>query len=477
VTLVLGAGAAGASWAWLRAGEGDPAALRGPYPVPEATRFLAALPGELSTGEGEAAPEIPGSWPCFRGPDRDGVGREDIPLAESWPPEGPPRLWSLPVGEGYAGAAVRDGRVYLLDYDEGRVGSEVVPERKGDVLRCLSLADGREIWRRWYHVPIVRYHGISRTVPAVSERYVVSLGPLGHVLCCDAASGAAKWSRDLVAEFGTQIPEWYAGQCPLIDLVGGREAAILAPGGDRGALMIAIDCESGEELWRTPNPDAWHMTHSSIVRMDWEGIPTYVYCSTGGVVGVAAADGRVLWRYPDWRISPAIVPTPVLLDGNRILLSGGYRAGSRVLEIQADDAYEPIVVEVLRLDPRTLGAEQQSPIFYRGGIYAVLTKNAGPRREQLTCLSIQGAVLWSSGSERTFGLGPFLAADDKLFLMDDDGVLTMIRSSGRAYEELARAKVLEGPEAWGPMALVGGRLLARDLRTLACFDLRAGAGR
>ncbi len=473
VTLLFAAAAVGTGWAWLGSGSGHALEMRGPFPASEIPVFRPALPGELTSGEGEPAGELPGSWPAFRGRYGDGVSYEEVALADAWPEEGPKKLWSVEVGEGYAGAAVHRGRVYLLDYDEGRdADGEVVDERRGDVLRCLSLADGREIWRRWYHLPMVRYHGITRTVPAVSDRFVVTLGPMAHVLCVDAETGEAKWWMDLVEEYGTVVPEWYAGQCPRVDDFRGKDVAVLAPGGDRDVLMIAVDCETGEILWRTPNPRNLHMTHASIARARLQDTLTYVCCTTGGVVGVSARDGSLLWEFPDWTISPAVVPTPVLTSENRILLSGGYRAGSLLLDILADERYDPVPVEVARLDVRTFGAEQQTPIFYDDCVYGVLTKNAGPRREQLTCLSPEGVMLWSSGPDRLFELGPFLVADDKLLLMNDDGVLTMARTSSTGYEELAQARVLDGHESWGPMAIAGGRLLVRDLTTLTCLDLR-----
>ena len=77
--------------------------------------------------------------------ERDGVSREAVPLATTWPESGPPILWSVELGEGYAGPAVLKGRVYLLDYDQ---------KERADTLLCLSLADGKEI-----HLSHCRIHG------------------------------------------------------------------------------------------------------------------------------------------------------------------------------------------------------------------------------------------------------------------------------------------------------------------------------
>ena len=59
---------------------------------------------------------------------------EKVTLARTWPAEGPRVLWSVDVGEGYAGAAVLEGRVYLLDYDQ---------DKQADVVRCLSSTTAR----------------------------------------------------------------------------------------------------------------------------------------------------------------------------------------------------------------------------------------------------------------------------------------------------------------------------------------------
>ena len=150
------------------------------------------LAGKATQGAGEPA-SLPGAWPGFRGPNRDAISPETTPLARSWPAGGPRALWSVEAGEGYAGVAVLAGRVYLMDYAR---------ESHESVLRCFSLADGREIWRYAYPLSVKRNHGITRTVPAVTEKAVVAIDPKCNVLCVDAANGALRWGMNLVAEFG-----------------------------------------------------------------------------------------------------------------------------------------------------------------------------------------------------------------------------------------------------------------------------------
>jgi len=259
-------------------------------------------PGELERFTGRPAVELTSAWPGFRGPAGDGISMESIPLARGWDKAGPPVLWSVSLGEGYAGPAVAAGAVYLLDYDQ---------VKKADALRCFSLADGKEIWRRSYPVLIKRQHGISRTVPAVAGRFVVTLGPLGHVMATDARNGDFLWGMDLVRDEGAKVPPWYAGQCPLID----RNRAILAPAGKN--LLIAVDLATGKKVWTTPNPRQWKMTHSSILSWTLAGRRMYVYCADGGVTGVDAETGAMLWEFPGWIVPMANVPTPVAAGDGR----------------------------------------------------------------------------------------------------------------------------------------------------------------
>jgi outer membrane protein assembly factor BamB len=152
--------------------------------------------------------KLKGCWPRFRGKDYDNINKENIRLEEKFTGGPPEILWSVNLGEGHAGPVVADGKVYLMDYNE---------EENADLLRCFSLDDGKEIWQTGYGIDIKRNHGISRTVPAVSGKYVVAIGPKCHVMCVDSDSGKFIWGIDLVAEYNAEVPLWYTGQCPLID--------------------------------------------------------------------------------------------------------------------------------------------------------------------------------------------------------------------------------------------------------------------
>lgn len=411
----------------------------------------APVPGEPIRSGVEPA-DLPGTWPWFRGPNLDVICDDGVPLSREWPVNGPPTLWSIDLGNGYAAAAVHDGCVYVLDYDN---------EALADTMRCFSLADGEEIWRNSYPVRIVENHGMSRTIPAVVDQFVISLGPKCHVVCWDAATGEARWLLDLVLDYGATVPKWYAGQCPLID--NGR--LIVAPGGD--ALLMAVDyaSDSPEVIWKSKNPNAWVMTHSSIVPIEFAGRRIYVYCGRGGVAGVAADDGEILWETTDWKVDMATSPSPVIVPGGRIFCSGGYRSGAVMLQLKEDG--EKIVVETaFRLKYRQFGSEQQTPILYDGHLYGIRQQG-----EQFVCLDLEGNEVWNSGKDK-FGAAPYMVADGLLFILNDDGLLTLAEATHRGYRPLAKAQViLDAHHSWGPMAMVAGRLIVRDMKRMVCLDV------
>ena len=506
-------------------------------PTPIAERPVA---GEPVRAGGQAS-KISAAWPWFRGPDLDVIDKENVRLARKWPAGGPKRLWTAPLGDGYAAAAVAGGCVYVLDHmhdapldllrglpDESRIrladalaalppgdsaaadkvlrplfmspdsadgGRPALPAQQydalkqtveslvtarrdkflralrqntldgvdssADTMRCLSLDDGREIWRNGYPVVISHNHGLSRTIPAVQGDSVVSLGPKCHLACWDATTGKARWLMDLVLDYGAVVPAWYAGQCPTIDTK--LDRLIVGVGGK--SLVMAVDYRTGKVIWQSPNPRAWTMTHVSILPMEFAGRRMYVYCGKGGVAGVAADTGEILWDTTDWQIGMATCPSPVLVGDGKIFFCGGYNAGSLMLQLQRQQGR--IVPQTLfRLSPRRFGSEQQTPVFWNGRLYGVRQND-----KQLVCLDLQGNEVWNSGREK-FGSAPYMIADGLIYALNDDGLLTMAEATAAGYKRIARAQVIDDANSsWGPMALVAGRLIVRDFTRMTCLDV------
>ncbi|GHV04292.1 hypothetical protein FACS189416_2310 [Bacteroidia bacterium] len=415
--------------------------------------------GEFFMRYEDVTSSLTGKWTCFRGEFFTNIVRASENIT---PGEGEyPIEWSVDTGEGHAAPVIYNGLVYFLDYDEGL---------SSDMLRCFSLESGKEIWRRWYRVPMKRNHGFSRTAPVVSDTYIITLGPEGHMMCCDPATGDLKWSLDLQKEYKSEIPFWYAGQCPRVD----EGTLIIAPAGDE-VLLTGIDCQTGEKLWETPNTLGYKMSHSSVMPMTLGGKKTYVYAGVGGVCGVSAETtdkGALLWNVTKWQPN-VIAPSPLQLSSNAIFLVAGYGAGGALLKVdRAGAGWNVSIVDQYKPN-EGLSSEQQTPILYKDMIISIMPKDGGSLRDKLVAFSPADLhnPLWSSGADERFGLGPYIVINDYLYVFKEDGELYVYAIQNKGMSLLKKQRIMDGADAWGPMAYADGRLIVRDATHVSCLKI------
>jgi len=158
------------------------------------------------------------------------------------------------------------------------------------------------------------------------------------------------------------------------------------------------------------------------------------------------------------------VPSPLPLDGGRLFLTGGYNAGSLMLQL-ANDGGRLAPRTLFKLAPEVFGATQHTPIRYHDHLYGVRADG------KFVCLTLDGKVAWASGSGQQFGLGSFILANGLILAMNDSGLLRLIEALPQKYTLLAQAQVLKGRESWAPLALAGGRLIVRDLTRMVCLEV------
>jgi outer membrane protein assembly factor BamB len=413
---------------------------------------------------GLAVPSASGSdWPQWRGPNRDNVSTE-TGLLRAWPAEGPKVLWRTPVAEGYAGAAIKSGRLYLNDYDV---------KKKEYWVRCISMADGKDLWEWRYPVDIRPNHGITRTVSAVGQKLVFSLDPKARLHALDAQTGKLVWQKNLIQEYKATIPGWYVGGNPLLD----GDRVLIATGGD--ALAVAFDQATGKEIWRTPNPSGEAMSHSSLMPATIGGVKQFLYLTMTKLVGIAASDGQQLWSIPF--TAKIALPTSALAIGDgRVFVTSGYDAGSAMYQVDKG-AGGFTAKKLYDLTAMQFNSEVHTPIMFQNQLFAVSSKTRG----RFTSLSLDGKIVWQSPvpsgnreQARTFGLGGFLLADGMFFLVDGwTGMLRLVEASTKEYKELASAQILAGEDVWGPPALSDGRLVIRDLTQMVCLQVGRSGGK
>jgi outer membrane protein assembly factor BamB len=391
-------------------------------------------------------------WPQFRGPNRDGTSGE-TGLLRAWPEGGPELLWETPMAQGYAAAAIHSGKVYVNDYDEST--SEFL-------IRCLTLDEGKELWRFRETRRIRPNHGITRTVPATDGKHVFSIDPKATLHALDAGTGKEVWRKNLVQEYGTKIPPWYNGQNPLIE----DDRLVIAPAGS-SALVVALDKATGAELWRTPNPEGWLLSHASLMPATLGGVDQYLSSVLQGTFGVSAADGKLLWHFP-FKFNLSVSPSPLVVDAGRVYVTAAYESGGAMFRVKRNsDAFTTEEIFVHPADQ--WNSEVQTPILFQDHMFAVGKKKRG----LFTCLDLDGNEVWNSDGRAYFGLGSFILADGMFFILEGKtGMLRLLEASTKGYKELASAQILGGHDVWAPPALSDGKLVMRDFGRMVCVKVK-----
>jgi len=399
-------------------------------------------------------------WPGYLGPKRDGTSSEKG-LLRAWPKEGPKVLWTTPVGAGYGGPAISGGKVYLLDRDD----------KVGDNLRSLDFATGKELWTFAYDAPGRFDHPGSRTTPTVDGNNVYSLGPLGDLYCINTSTQKPVWHKNVWKDLGgQQLPRWALTQNPLIY----RNLVIVASQTPQ-ASVVAYDKLTGEPNWQSPVLSGGvGYVSPSIVKVGGEDHLVMIMAARGfgrgagggSVNGLDPLSGKVLWTYGNWQCG---IPVPHAVDAGegRLLITGGYSAGSAMIKIQktADGSYE--VTELFK-NP-DFGAHTQPPVLYKDHFYAHYTINE--RSDGLVAMSMDGQVKWKTGQQPPFVRGGSVLADGLMLITDGNTKLYLIEPSPGGFKPLASAVVLEPGDNWAPLALVDGKLLVRGQKELKVLQV------
>jgi hypothetical protein len=391
-------------------------------------------------------------WPQYLGPDRNAVSTE-TGIKRSWPAGGPDVLWTVPMGEGFGGAAVSRGTVYVLD----RSGEE------GDILRALDLMTGKENWRFAYDAPGKLDRGGSRSVPTVDGNYIYACGPFGHFHCVDKRTHKPVWSKNIWTDYSNEeYPRWGIAQNPLIygDLL------ILASQTQKVGV-IAFDKLTGAEKWASPAlPGRAGYVSPKIVTLGGKDHVVMI-SAVGAVVGMDPQTGTELWSYDGWQCRIP-VPNVTEIGGGRIFITGGYRAGSAMIKVEKKSG-SFVVNELFKNNE--FGTHVHPAILHDGYLYGHCSTNE--TRDGLMCMSLDGKVMWKTGRAPLFDKGGFILVDGLFLSVDGNkGWLYLIEPGPGGFKELAKAKLLDTNTCWAPLALTDGKLLIRDQKQMRCVVVK-----
>ena len=396
-----------------------------------------------------------GDWPAIYGPAKNSTS-DQKGLLRTWPAQGPKVLWTAPVGAGFGGPAVSEGKVYLLDRDEA----------VGDTLRVLDLASGKELWSFAYAAPGGFMFAGSRTTPTVDGELVYTSGPLGDLYAISTKTRKPVWHKNIWKDFGGgELPRWAVTQNPLIH----GNLLIVAPQTSQTGV-VAYDKLTGELKWKSAalSGTAGYVS-PSLARIGGEDHLVMVTAAVGrgrsakdgSVNGLDPRSGKVLWTYTNWQC-PIPVPQAVDAGEGRLLITGAYGAGSAMIKVEkkGDGSYG--VTELFK-NP-DFGAHTHAPILHKDHFYAHYTINE--RSDGLVAMGMDGQVKWKTDQQPPFVRGGAILAEGLLLASDGNTKLYLIDPDPAGFKPLASAVVLEPGDNWAPVALVDGKLLLRGQKQL-----------
>lgn len=385
------------------------------------------------------------SWSRFRGAD----GKDHSPdkgLLKTWPKDGPKRLWLFEeAGAGYSGFSIKGDHLFTMGTRDDNTR-----------LMCLDVKTGKEVWsvavggvldNKWGDGP--------RSTPTVDGDRLYTVSGRGDILCVSSKNGKKVWSRKM-REFGGKRPYWGYSESVVVD---GKQV-ICTPGGNDGAV-VALDKKTGKMIWQATDFTG-KAEYSSIVPAEINGRRQYVRLLQKKIGGIDAKNGDLLWS-ADWPGRTAVCPTPIV-DGNKIYVTSGYRAGCMMIEVGKDGAETVWQNKVMA--------------NHHGGVVRVGDHLYGHADKGWVCQKWEdGSEVWR---ERKLRKGAIHYADGMLYCLEEgSGTVALVEANAKKFKEVSRF-VLE-PQSdnrsargkiWVHPVVVGGRLFLRDQEYIYCFDVK-----
>ncbi|MCH2201725.1 MAG: PQQ-like beta-propeller repeat protein [Fuerstiella sp.] len=408
-----------------------------------------------------ASSAVADDWPQWGGPQRDAVWRE-TGIVDSLPEtEILPRMWSVPVAEGYSGPAVADGRVFLTDRQAN--------ERNERIL-CLDAKDGTEIWQHSHAARYsVSYPAGPRATPVIDDGRVFTIGAVGHMFCFSAVSGKILWAKNFSEDFGTAMPVWGLAAAPLVD---GDHLITLAGGAD-GALVVCLDKATGEEVWRALDDPA--VGYCPPMIFEFGGRRQLIIWHPTAVTALDPNNGSVIWEIP-WEIQAGLcIPAPRKI-GEQLFLTAFYN-GPLMLNVSANTAVVAWKgTSDSELETDGLHSIMPTPWVDQQNIFGICSYG------QLRCLETQtGKRRWESrqatGSGRWWNAF-IIRHQDRFFIHNEQGDLIIAHLSTDGYKEVSRSqlvaptrKVQRRMTVWSHPAFALKSVFARNDQELVRVDL------
>lgn len=418
-------------------------------------------------------------WPQWRGQDRLAEWHEDG-IIDRFPEGGLRASWRVPIRSGYAGPAVADGRVVVLDWQEdpdsrtmdGTERAVALDELTGDVLWTHE-------WQTSYRMLMGSYAIGPRATPTFDGPRVYVVGATGRLFCLDVETGDLIWHTDYVEDFDTSVPPWGVTSAPLVD--GDRVIAIV--GGEPDALVVAFDKHTGTEVWRALDVVS-EAGYGQPVIYEAGGARQLIVWHPSGLSALEPETGEVFWEQ-DWPTTDGItIATPVMSD-DYLLVSQLYH-GSLMMRLSRDRPTAQLLWKgksrsYQRGETDGLHAMTSTPVIIDDNLYGI-----GAWGELRGLDARTGERVWMSDEMTTqaeYATAFFVKHDDRYFVNNDDGDLILAEFTPEGYVELDRTRLIEptaapehGPDRlvnWVHPAYANRHVIQRNDREVVRLSLAA----
>lgn len=402
-------------------------------------------------------------WPDWRGVHRDGIWIE-TGIVEKFDSCVIEHKWSVPVGSGYSGPTVSNGKVYLTDLIEK-------PSQTEGVL-CFDEQTGKKVWEFRYDCPYegVGYTAGPRASVVINHGKAYSLGTMGNLFCFNAENGKVIWQKDLNKEYEIRMPTWGIAATPLLV----DEKIILQLSGSDNACVVAFDKNTGDEIWRNLNDIA---AYSAPILIEKNGKRVVVVWTAESLSGLSPKTGKVFWRIP-WKVGSGMsISTPVLYK-DYIFVSCFY-SGSLLVKLGNDYTSAEIVWQRSGESERNTDALHcviNTPVIIDDFIYGVDSYG------ELRCLELAtGDRVWEDQTavkRNRWANIHFIQNGKKTWMFNEHGELIISELSPNGFNEISRAKLIEPTKkqhplgvTWTHPAFANKHIFVRNDKELVCADL------
>lgn len=386
-----------------------------------------------------ASAQEPTRW---RGPEANGNYRE-TGLLKSWPQNGPQILWTYDtLGEGFNSPSFANNMIYIGGM-EGTTG----------YVYALS-EDGKLIWKQAYGPEFSESYPGSRSTPVIIGDLLYIYSGLGRVVCMSSNSGDVKWTKDVFKELGGEQIQWGVNETLAID----GDKLFVTPGGKTNNI-VALNRLTGQLIWSSKGKGEKSAYCSPLI-VKLANRTLLVTHTESHVVGLDAADGKVLWSQPHPNRFSIHANTPIYHNGSVFFFSG-YGQGGGLLKLSADGSSANLEWTQKKIDNRIGGA-----VLVDGYLYA-----SGDNNRFWMCVDWNtGEVKWEA---KGLANGTVIQADGMLYGYTDRGELFLAEAKPSAFNIVSQTKVELGTnQHWAHPVVNKGRLFVRHGNTLIAYKIK-----